>query len=139
VVLASPAYPTPKPTTAPLVAADWGLHGHAASSTLCRAIGYIHENAHTDVGLDDIAEAIHLTPRAVQYMFRRQLDTTPLTYLRWVRLQHAHRELLAANSHADTVTAIAAKWGWAHPGRFSQAYRAVFGQPPSRTLRERQA
>jgi transcriptional regulator GlxA family with amidase domain len=51
---------------------------------LRRAIAFIDENAHASISLGDIAAAIHVTPRAVQYMFSRHLETTPLTYLRRV-------------------------------------------------------
>jgi transcriptional regulator GlxA family with amidase domain len=73
-------------------------------------------------------------PRAVQYMFRRHLDTTPMAYLRRIRLDRAHRDLLAADPSHDTVSAIATRWGFAHTGRFSQVYRAEFGESPSVTL-----
>ncbi|MCV7021542.1 helix-turn-helix transcriptional regulator [Mycolicibacterium aichiense] len=82
----------------------------------------------------DIAAAINVTPRAVQYMFRRHLDTTPMAYLRRVRLDRAHRDLLAADPAHDTVSAIATRWGFAHTGRFSQVYRAEYGESPSVTL-----
>jgi AraC-like DNA-binding protein len=108
---------------------------NAFPALLRRAIAFIDENAHASISLDDIAAAIHVTPRAVQYMFSRHLETTPLTYLRRVRLHHAHRDLAAADPVTDTVTAIAARWGWAHPGRFSVVYKSIYGQSPSSTLR----
>src|ERR1700754_1147057 len=58
--------------------------------TLRRAIAFIHDNAHRDIALTDIAAAIGVTPRSVQYTFRRHLGSTPLEYLRWVRLNRAH-------------------------------------------------
>jgi hypothetical protein len=48
---------------------------------LRRAIEFIEANADRDIGVADIAEAVCLTTRAVQYMFRRHLSTT-LQYLR---------------------------------------------------------
>ena len=118
----------------------WLMRNHAGSSaaqpqTLRRAIVFIHENAHRDIGLSDIAAAINVTPRSVQYMFRRHLGTTPLEYLRRVRLDRAHRDLQAADPAVDTVMAIAGRWQFGHPGRFSIAYKEAFGTPPSRTLR----
>lgn len=118
-----------------------GLMRHRAETTaaqpetLRRAIAFIHENAHLDIGLSDIAAAINVTPRSVQYMFRRHLGATPLAYLRRVRLDRAHRDLLAANPAVDTVMEIAGRWRFSHAGRFSIAYKEVFGLPPSRTLR----
>jgi len=103
--------------------------------TLRRAIAFIHDNAHRDIGLTDIAAAIGVTPRSVQYMFRRHLDNTPLEYLRSVRLHRAHRDLQAADPAVHTVMEIAGRWRFGHPGRFSIAYKETFGTPPSRTLR----
>ena len=102
---------------------------------LRHAVAFIHENADADIGLVDIAKAVNVSPRAVQYAFRGHLDTTPLEYLRRVRLDRAHRDLKAADPSNDTVTAIAGRWGFSHAGRFSMAYKAAFGTVPSNTLR----
>ena len=107
----------------------------AQPPTLRRATAFIHDNAHRDIGLGDIATAIGVTPRSVQYTFRRHLGTTPLEYLRRVRLEKAHRDLQAADPAVDTVMEIAGRSRFGHPGRFSMAYKEAFGSPPSRTLR----
>jgi transcriptional regulator GlxA family with amidase domain len=102
---------------------------------LRRAIEFIDANVIEDIGLADIAEAVHVTARAVQYMFRRHLDTTPLRYLCEVRLHYAHEDLLIANRRQDTVTAIGARWGFMHTGRFAVVYRQTYGHSPHTTLR----
>ncbi|KWX66086.1 helix-turn-helix domain-containing protein, partial [Mycobacterium sp. NAZ190054] len=102
---------------------------------LRRAAAFIESNADGDIALTDIAESIHVTPRALQYMFRRHLGMTPMEYLRRVRLDHAHRELLDADAGATTVQIIAARWGFAHTGRFAAMYREAYGRNPSETLR----
>ncbi|WP_066901940.1 helix-turn-helix transcriptional regulator [Mycolicibacterium houstonense] len=101
---------------------------------LRRAIAYIEANADRDIALVDIAEAIYVTPRALQYMFRRHLDVSPMGYLRRVRLDHARQQLLNADPATTTVQAVAARWGFAHTGRFAAAYRHAFGEYPSDTL-----
>jgi AraC-like DNA-binding protein len=102
---------------------------------LRRAMDFMDANVTIDIGLGDIAEAVHVTPRAVQYMFRRHLETTPLQHLRRLRLHYAHQELLTADRNHDTVTEIAARWGFAHAGRFAVLYRQTYGQSPHATLR----
>src|ERR1700737_4856256 len=52
----------------------------AQPQTLRRAIAFIGDNAHRDIGLGDMATAIGVTGRSVQYTFRRHLGTTPLLY-----------------------------------------------------------
>jgi len=105
------------------------------SPILRRAVDYIHANCARDITMADIASAVNVTPRAVQYMFRRHLGTTPMAYLRQVRLDRARHDLLAADPACDTVSGIATRWGFAHIGRFSQVYRVEFGESPSVTLR----
>ncbi|HEX2285455.1 MAG TPA: AraC family transcriptional regulator [Mycobacterium sp.] len=102
---------------------------------LRRAIEFIDANATNDIALADIAEAVHVTPRAVQYMFRRHLETTPLQYLRRLRLHYAHQDLKAADRAHATVTDIAARWGFMHTGRFAVLYRQTYGCSPHTTLR----
>jgi AraC-like DNA-binding protein len=103
---------------------------------LRRAMAFIDDNAHRDITLADISNHIWVTPRSVQLMFRKHRDCTPMEYLRRVRLHHAHVELLQSNRMQTTVTQIAAKWGFAHMGRFAVYYREVYGRSPHVTFRE---
>ncbi|WP_233290438.1 MULTISPECIES: helix-turn-helix transcriptional regulator [Kitasatospora] len=106
----------------------------ATPGTVHRAVAFIEANADRDIGLVQIAASAYVTPRALQYAFRRHLDTTPLAFLRRVRLDAAHRELLAADPRATTVTEIAMRWGFAHPGRFAAHYRDAYRTAPGTTL-----
>ncbi|OBG90705.1 AraC family transcriptional regulator [Mycobacterium sp. E3251] len=107
----------------------------ALPETLKDAVSFIHRHAAEDVSINDVAAAVHLTPRAVQYLFRRQLASTPTEYIRRVRLNRAHQELLAGAPSNTTVTEIAQRWGFAHTGRFAVLYRQTYGQSPHTTLR----
>ncbi|MGE2835340.1 helix-turn-helix domain-containing protein [Mycobacterium sp. SMC-4] len=117
--------------TGPAEATD----GNAKPAVLRRAVAYIDSRADHDIALADIAAAVHLTPRALQYMFRRHLDLTPMEYLRRVRLDHAHRDLLRADPSETSVHTIATRWGFAHAGRFATMYRQNYGCAPSDTLK----
>lgn len=107
----------------------------ATPLTLRRAIAFIDAHAHQDLTLADIAAAVHVAPRTLQHAFRRYRDTTPLAYLRTVRLARAHQDLLTAAPAHATVARIAARWGFAQPGRFAAYYRAMYGRSPQQTLR----
>lgn len=109
--------------------------GGAHPALLRQAVEFIQDNAAHDVGVGDVASALYLSPRTVQYMFRRHLDTTPTAYLRDVRLARAREELIASDRSITTVAATAARWGFAHTGRFAVLYRRTFGESPHETLR----
>jgi anti-anti-sigma factor len=113
-----------------------GRPPRTTSETTGRAVAFIEDRARDNITVTDIAAAAFVTVRAVQLAFRRHLDTTPLMYLRRVRLEHAHDDLLSADPGHSTVTAIAANWHFANASRFSAYYRAAFGVPPGQTLRQ---
>jgi AraC-like DNA-binding protein len=109
--------------------------GHATATAVRRATAFIDERAGDPIGLTDIAGAARVGPRTLQVAFRQHLDTTPIDHLREVRLQRAHRDLVAADPTTGvTVAMIAGRWGFAHHGRFAARYRERFGIAPSRTL-----
>ncbi|MFE9934254.1 helix-turn-helix transcriptional regulator [Streptomyces sp. NPDC005533] len=107
----------------------------ADSETLRRGKLFIEEYAHLPITLAEIAASIPVTPRALQYAFRRHAGTTPMGYLRRVRLAHAHAALQAADSATGVaLTDIAAEWGFLHPSRFAAAYLKAYGVSPRTTL-----
>lgn len=110
--------------------------GWVPSAAMRRAVVYVEEHAGEPVSLADIAEAARLSPRALQAAFRQHGNTTPMGYVRRVRLDRAHRELQSADpTKGDSVASVAARWGFRSAGRFTTQYRAQFGVLPSHTLR----
>lgn len=103
----------------------------AAPGTVRRALNFIDENAHRPITVEDVATAVHISTRGLQYAFRRALDKTPAECLRLARLEGAHRELRSGSG--SPVAAIAGRWGFSHPSRFAAAYRDVYGVLPSVT------
>lgn len=106
------------------------------SATVRRAVAFIEADPRAQIGPAEIAQAACVSVRALQLAFRRHLDTTPMAYLRDVRLSHAHAELEAADPAVETVAGIAARWGFVNQGRFARRYRQVYGCAPSRSLHD---
>jgi len=90
------------------------------------------EHEHTTAGL---ARTTGVSMRALQRGFQRDLDTSPMAHLRTVRLRRVRDALRAAEPGQVTVTGVAARWGFTHPGHFAHEYRRLFGERPSQTLR----
>jgi AraC-like DNA-binding protein len=110
--------------------------GPVRSAAIRRAVAYLDDHAAEPLTVASVAAACGLSVRALQEGFRRHLDQTPMAYLRRVRIHHAHRDLQSAQpAHGDTVSAVAARWGFTATGRFAASYRDVYGCPPSETLR----
>jgi AraC-like DNA-binding protein len=81
----------------------------------------------------ELAAEVSLSVRSLQEGFRRSLDTTPMAYLRRLRLEMVREELAAPGT--VSVTEVASRWGFVHLGRFAAAYRSEFAERPSDTMR----
>ncbi|MGW7435046.1 AraC family transcriptional regulator [Streptomyces sp. NPDC054849] len=103
-----------------------------------RAADFCTEHAHEPISVTDIAQAARVGVRSLRDGFRTHLGTTPLAYLRRVRLDLARRDLLAIADGRElgTVTDVALRWGFTHLGRFTGYYREAYGETPSRTVRK---
>ena len=110
--------------------------GQVGPATVRRALAHLHAHAAQPLTVADLAVAAGIGVRALQLAFVQHVGCTPMTYLRRVRLDRAHQDLRAGDpTTGDTVAAIAARWGFAHPGRFAAAHQAQYGTTPAATLR----
>ncbi|WP_121371397.1 helix-turn-helix transcriptional regulator [Frondihabitans australicus] len=106
-----------------------------ASGRLRDAVSFVEAHAADEITLSDIADAAGLSDRGVQQLFKRNLGTTPMSYLRDVRLDRVRQEILF--SPDSPVGGIAKAWRLNHLGRFASEYRRRFGELPTETVRSR--
>lgn len=83
----------------------------------------------------DLAARVGASVRTLQVGFRQHTGTTPMAYLRRVRLRRVHADLLLADPASASVADVAMRWGFSHLGRFAATYREEFSVAPSHTLR----
>lgn len=106
-------------------------------ATVALALDFVHRNADLPVTPADIAAYASVSRRALELAFRDHLGTSPAAYLRRHRLARVHEELAAAQpGDGVSVTAVALRWGFSRSSRFAAAYRAAYGESPSRTLHD---
>ena len=104
----------------------------ATPSTVRRALRFLDEHADEDLDVAQLARACGVTPRALQYAFRRHLGCTPMAYLRRVRLDLVRQAL--RDGSALNVGDVATRYGFFNPGRFAAGYRQAFHENPRDTL-----
>jgi transcriptional regulator GlxA family with amidase domain len=105
-----------------------------ATGPIARAVELLQDRPAEPWSTATLARAVHLSIRSLQEGFQRDVGRPPMTYLREVRLRRTHDELRAAAPNTTTVSAVAARWGIVHMGRFAAAYRKTFGEAPRQTL-----
>lgn len=105
-----------------------------APSFVKRVEHYIEEHAHEPLTIGDLAAYAEVSSRVLFTGFRRFRNTSPIQYLKEVRLRHVREELQRAQPANGMVTTIAFKWGFTHLGHFTTDYKRRFGESPSQTL-----
>ena len=100
----------------------------APSDALIKALlVYIHENYARNLSVDELAAAVHISRRACFRVFRENLRTTPLEYLRQYRLGKARA--LLENTRLP-ITQIAYECGLGSSSYFGKTFRRAFGRTP---------
>jgi transcriptional regulator GlxA family with amidase domain len=97
-----------------------------------RVIDVVQGDPQEPYTVGDLARVAGVSARRLQEAFREHLGSTPMEYLRSVRLDRVHEELQGGTAG---VTEAAYRWGFTHLGRFASAYRERFGVLPSVTAR----
>jgi transcriptional regulator GlxA family with amidase domain len=93
------------------------------------------ERGNAPLHLGEICMAIGAPERTLRACCQQHLGMGPIRYL-WLRRMHLARQaLLKADATSTTVTSIATEQGFWELGKFAVAYRSLFGEPPSATLR----
>lgn len=111
------------------------LNARFAAVRACEA--YMREHLDSTVTLLDLSRVSRVRSRSLINAFEAITGYSPMDYLKRLRLSGAHRALRRADPHETRIIDVAADWGFWHMGHFTAAYRAMFGETPSQTLRTR--
>lgn len=82
-----------------------------------------------------LANGVGVSVRQLQQSFTSFTGVSPSQWQRLRRLNFARRDLLRMKPGDTSVAEVAMRWSFWHLGRFSQAYRNLFGELPSSTVR----
>ena len=109
----------------------------ATPRSVRRAMEAIQAHPDQSFTIARLADIAGVSQRSLQKGFQRYAGTSPMSYLRDVRLARVRDDLHDTDPTEATVADIACRWGFVHLGRFAGAYRARYGESPSQTLRHR--
>ncbi|MGB6222080.1 helix-turn-helix domain-containing protein [Haloferula sp.] len=95
---------------------------------------YLHAHPNRTMELSDLCQLTGYSARSIAHACQTVLETSPIRYLKPLRLNQA-RILLREGSHDSTTVSQCAHFaGFSHFGRFAADYRRMFGESPSKTL-----
>jgi AraC-like DNA-binding protein len=85
--------------------------------------------------ISDLCRIVDVSERTLRNICQEQMRMSPHRFLALRRLHLARRALLRSDQQSATVTGIAMSHGVWELGRFAVAYKSLFGESPSATLR----
>ena len=100
----------------------------ASNSTAARILQYCSEHYREDIGIADIAAALHISKSAVSHLFSGRLGTSFSEHIHALRLNDAVR-LLRTGQYS--VTEIARIAGFPTIRTFNRVFREQYGMSPS--------
>lgn len=99
------------------------------------ARAHMLDNLDDVISIRSLSRALGVSERTLRYAFQDTFGTSPLQYLKALRLRRAQRALRRANPTRTTVRREALRSGFWHLSRFSAEYKGHFGELPSATLK----
>jgi transcriptional regulator GlxA family with amidase domain len=105
----------------------------ALPTDLARALGWLRTHLSEPIQLERLAQVGGVRPRTLESHFKMFLGTTPLGWVRRMRLARARQELIRLGPRASVTDAALAS-GFSQLGRFAAQYRKAFWELPSATL-----
>jgi AraC-like DNA-binding protein len=103
---------------------------------LSRFIKFLEANPDRPLYLTEICAATGAAERTLRASCEEHLGMGPIRYLTLRRMHLVRRALLRSSPSKITVTQIVTDHGFWELGRFAVAYRTLFGETPSDTLRQ---
>jgi AraC family ethanolamine operon transcriptional activator len=101
---------------------------------LRRAEEYLHARAGQRFTLSDLCGASGCSERTLRTAFRECYGTSPMAFVKKLRLQALQQDLRNARPSTARVLDLALRWGFWHMGHLGRDYKRLFGETPSETL-----
>jgi AraC-like DNA-binding protein len=96
---------------------------------------FLEANSDRAIYLAEICEAVSAAERTLRVACEEHLGMGPIRFLTLRRMHLVRAALFRGDARQTSVTRIATDHGFWELGRFSVAYRMLYGETPSETLR----
>ncbi|MCU0573686.1 MAG: helix-turn-helix domain-containing protein [Syntrophobacteraceae bacterium] len=106
---------------------------------LRKADEYLRSHGKRSITMRELSRATGAGEGALRRAFEDILGLPPVSYLRLLRLNGIHQELMDASPEQATVESLRSAWGFKDRAKFARSYAALFGESPEETLRQRRA
>ena len=102
-------------------------HAEGGKHRIVRAIEWLKQHYAAPLRIEELAEAVHMSPSALHHRFKAVTAMSPLQYQKHLRLHEARRLMFADGIESATA---GHRVGYESASQFSREYRRLFGAPP---------
>lgn len=106
------------------------------SQQIAKVLSWLKQHFMEAVPMDDLADRAHMSPSTFRQHFRAVSGSSPLQYLKHLRLQAARQLMMNEGLDAGST---ALRVGYESASQFNREYSRLFGQPPQRDIRQMKA
>lgn len=96
---------------------------------LRKAIIFMNQNLQDNIGLEDVANAINLSPTYFSRLFSHEMDMTFIEYLTMIRVEESKKYLVDSK---QSISDIAMRMGFSDQSYFSKVFKKVEGITPGK-------
>ena len=100
------------------------------SNKLLRAKEYVDKNYFRDISVSDIAEHVGISESMIYRIFKEQGNTSPVEYIRHVRIFNAEKMLL--NENKLSISEVAQACGFSDIAYFCKVFKSETGITPKK-------
>lgn len=97
-------------------------------ASIAKAIQFIRANAHRALTVDQVARHVAMSPSHFAHRFRAVARTSPMRYLKHLRMEQARQMMVAGGLRAGEA---ATRIGYESASHFARDFKAIFGASPA--------
>ncbi|UZN50710.1 AraC family transcriptional regulator [Cupriavidus cauae] len=112
------------------------LSMHGQFGKIARALRRIHASFHVDVSVEQLAREAGMSVPAFHAHFKAVTRTSPVQYLKSIRLHQARLHMVRSGM---TAAAASAEVGYDSPSQFSREFKRLFGRSPVEEVKRMKA
>ncbi|MBB1487329.1 AraC family transcriptional regulator [Oceanospirillum sediminis] len=102
-------------------------------SQILKVVAWLKQNFTQSIAMDDLAGRANMSGSAFRQHFKSLTGTSPLQYLKTLRLQEARDQMLMNRLDASQASSLV---GYESASQFSREYSRLFGLPPSKDVQQ---
>lgn len=108
---------------------------HRQKFQIKKARDLMHQSIDGSINISELTKELGISERLLHHAFKANYGITPKRYLLNLRMYKVRQELLCADPMNQHITEIVLKYNFFNLSTFSEAYKNMFGESPSVTLK----